>query len=163
MDSLTKVRRNCRILLAHAALAGMLASPVASQEPDSGASSVQAVASVCTAEPQAFPSVGPSACSAIGQPFQGPTSRRWVGAGIGAVVGVAATYFVLNSGGSTSLCDKSANQDATSTGVCVGLYVLGGLAGAGLGWITVGLVTSDSDQGGPTRSLRIGLQFDLEH
>lgn len=94
---------------------------------------------------------------------QTTTSRRWIGAGIGAAVGAVATYIVLNAGGSTSLCDKSANQDATSTGACVAFYALGGLVGAGLGFLTVSLVTSDNGEGAAARSLSVGLRFGIEH
>lgn len=63
-------------------------------------------------------------------------SRARTGAVLGALVGIAGTYLVLHHGGSTSLCDASANQDAMGRRECLGLTVLGGLAGAGLGaWI----------------------------
>lgn len=60
-------------------------------------------------------------------------SRVLAGAGIGFVVGAGVTYAVLHSGGSTSLCDRSANQDAMAPRECLGLTALGGLAGAGVG------------------------------
>jgi len=177
MDTLISVRFMCRVLFAQAALTGMLVSPVASQGPGTDASLVGDVPLLCNTGRQAYQCVLPPTCLATSQSFahgrfcgtvtdnvsQGRASRRRIAAGIGAVVGASATYFALNSGGSTSLCDKSANQDATSTGTCVGLYVLGGLAGAGVGLVTIGLVTSDADQDGDARSLRVGLQFNLGH
>lgn len=39
----------------------------------------------------------------------------------------------ISSGGSTSRCDRSANQDAMSPSECHGLTLLGGIVGAGLG------------------------------
>jgi hypothetical protein len=76
----------------------------------------------------------------------GRKSHRLAGAAIGFVVGAGATYLALNSGGSTSKCDRDANQDALSSGECLGLYALGGLAGAGLGAIVGGFIrTGGSD------------------
>jgi len=64
------------------------------------------------------------------------TSHARRGAVLGALVGGIATYLVLHHGGSTSLCDHSANQDAMGSRECWGLTVLGGLAGAGVGaWV----------------------------
>jgi len=61
---------------------------------------------------------------------------RWLGAAIGGVIGALSTYAVLNSGQpSTQTCNRAANQDAVETKYCVGLYVLGGVAGAGIGWV----------------------------
>ena len=58
------------------------------------------------------------------------------GAVLGAVAGGIATYLVIHQGGSTSLCDRSANQDAIGKRECVAITVAGGAAGAGLGaWI----------------------------
>jgi hypothetical protein len=58
------------------------------------------------------------------------------GAVLGALVGGIATYLVTHHGGSTSLCDRSANQDAMGQRECVALTVAGSAVGAGLGaWI----------------------------
>jgi hypothetical protein len=67
------------------------------------------------------------------QVSQGERSHERIGAVIGLVVGAGVTYLILERGGSTSLCDQSANQDAASSGECLGLTALGGAAGAGLG------------------------------
>lgn len=56
-----------------------------------------------------------------------------VPASVGAVIGLVGTYAWLHSGGSTSLCDRSRNQDAIDRRECLGLTLLGGAAGAGLG------------------------------
>ena len=65
---------------------------------------------------------------------EGSWARR--GAVLGAVAGALATYLVIHQGGSTSLCDRSANQDALGKRECVAITVAGGVAGAGLGaWI----------------------------
>ena len=64
--------------------------------------------------------------------------RSWArrGAVLGAVAGGIATYLVIHQGGSTSLCDRSANQDAMGKRECLAVTVAGGAAGAGLGaWI----------------------------
>jgi hypothetical protein len=74
---------------------------------------------------------------------RGRRSHWLVGAGVGFVAGAGATYLVLNSGGSTALCDRSANQDAISSGECLGLTAAGGLAGAGLGALVGMLFRSD--------------------
>jgi hypothetical protein len=60
-------------------------------------------------------------------------TRAREGAIVGFIVGAAATVVVTHSGGSTAPCDRSANQDALSSGECIGLAVAGGLVGAGLG------------------------------
>jgi hypothetical protein len=64
---------------------------------------------------------------------EGSRSHPILGAAVGFVLGAGTTYLVLNSGGSTSKCDRSANQDAMGSGACFGAYVLGGVIGAGLG------------------------------
>jgi len=60
-------------------------------------------------------------------------TRALEGAIIGFVVGAATTAIVTHAGGSTAPCDQSANQDAMSSGECLGLAAAGGLVGAGLG------------------------------
>jgi hypothetical protein len=60
-----------------------------------------------------------------------------VGAGIGLVVGAVVTHAFLYSGDSTSLCDRSANQDAINRRECNALVGAGGVLGAGVG-ATVG-------------------------
>jgi len=60
-------------------------------------------------------------------------TRALEGAIIGFVVGAATTAIVTHAGGSTAPCDQSANQDALSSGECLGLAAAGGLVGAGLG------------------------------
>jgi hypothetical protein len=63
----------------------------------------------------------------------GQRSHWLAGAAIGFVAGAGTTYLVLHSGGSTSLCDRSSNQDAMSSTECAALTVLGGIVGAGIG------------------------------
>jgi hypothetical protein len=66
--------------------------------------------------------------------LQSAGRSRWrEGALVGLIVGAAATYAVLHSGGSTSLCDRSANQDAIRAPECAGLVAAGGVVGAGIG------------------------------
>jgi hypothetical protein len=64
---------------------------------------------------------------------RGSRSHKLLGAGIGFVVGVGGAYQLFHSGGSTGMCNQSANQDAIDSRHCLGIYGLGGLAGAGLG------------------------------
>lgn len=64
---------------------------------------------------------------------QGTRSHVIAGAVVGAVAGLGATYIAVHQGGSTSLCDRDANQDALNAGECAGLIALGGGIGSGLG------------------------------
>lgn len=90
-------------------------------------------------------------------------SYRRLGAAVGGVVGVVSTYLALNAGGSTSLCDQSANQDATSSGLCFGLYALGGLVGAGVGSFIGGAISVERRSDFAAESLRVGLRIQLIH
>ncbi len=169
MDARTGARCCCLIFLLQAVLAGLFPSSAVSQAPGAVASPIQMPLVGWKTEPPkplvGPPSVGSAVPSAkfLGEVSQATPSQRRIGMAIGAVVGASATYFMLNSGGSTSLCDQSANQDAASTGACVGLYAIGGIAGAGLGFVTVGLVTRDNSRRELTRLLRIGVQLGLGH
>jgi hypothetical protein len=60
-------------------------------------------------------------------------TRALEGAIIGFVVGATVTVVATRSGGSTAPCNRSANQDALSSGECLALAAAGGLVGAGLG------------------------------
>ena len=80
---------------------------------------------------------------------QGQKSYRFLGAGVGAVLGAGVTYLILNSGGSTAPCNQSTNQDAMNSEECLGLYALGGLAGAGLGFSIGGMIHSERWQDVP--------------
>jgi len=88
---------------------------------------------------------------------RGRRSHSLAGAGVGFLVGVGAAFAVLYSGGSTSLCNQSANQDAMSSGECIGLTALGGLAGAGLGAVIGSRLRSERWQDVPIERLRLGL------
>jgi hypothetical protein len=88
---------------------------------------------------------------------QGRKSHALLGAGIGFVVGGGVAIAVLYTGGSTSLCDQSANQDAMNSGECIGLTALGGAAGAGLGAIIGGLIRTERWQNIPLERLRVSL------
>lgn len=86
----------------------------------------------------------------------GRSKSYWlIGALGGFVVGATATYFVLHSGGSTSKCDRDANQDALSRGECTGLVVLGGLVGAGAGALIGSRIRSDRLRFGSFRGLDV--------
>ena len=73
-------------------------------------------------------------------------THRLAGAVSGFVVGAGATYFVTRQGGSTSLCDRSRNQDALSSQECLGLVVLGGAVGAGIGALIGHAIKSEARQ-----------------
>jgi hypothetical protein len=73
--------------------------------------------------------------------LDGPDGK--VSAGAGAILGGAGTYLWLDSGGSTSKCDRSSNQDAMSAGECAGLVALGGLIGAGVGALVSRLLRTE--------------------
>jgi hypothetical protein len=84
-------------------------------------------------------------------------SHTMTGAGAGFLVGAGATFIVLNGGGSTSLCDRSANQDAIAASECIGLMALGGVAGAGLGALIGGAVRTERWQELPVGGLRVSV------
>jgi hypothetical protein len=84
-------------------------------------------------------------------------SQTIAGVGAGFLVGAGVTFIVLHGGGSTSLCDRSANQDAIASGECLGLAALGGLAGAGLGALIGGAVRTERWQELPVEGLRVSV------
>lgn len=88
----------------------------------------------------------------------GIRSYRLAGAGAGFLVGGGVAFALLHTGGSTSLCDRSANQDAIGSGECIGLAALGGLVGAGLGAIIGGFVRTERWQDVPLERLRVSLR-----
>lgn len=89
---------------------------------------------------------------------RGLRTHRLTGAGVGFLVGGGVAFALLNTGGSTSLCDRSANQDAMGSAECIGLAALGGAAGAGLGAIIGGFVRTERWQDVPLERLRISLR-----
>ena len=88
---------------------------------------------------------------------RGYRSHWLLGTGIGFVVGAGSTFLVLRHGGSTSLCNQSANQDALRSSECLGLVGLGGLAGAGLGALIGGRTRTERWQSVSHERLRISL------
>ena len=74
---------------------------------------------------------------------QGQQSHKLLGGLIGLVAGAGITYLIVNNGGSTSLCDQDANQDAMGTGECVGLVALGAAVGAGIGAFVGGQIRTE--------------------
>lgn len=61
------------------------------------------------------------------------TSQWKKGALVGAAVGTPLTFLVLHSGGSSSICNRSANQDAVQFHECLAMSLGGGVVFAGLG------------------------------
>lgn len=88
---------------------------------------------------------------------QGRRSHWPLGAGVGFVVGAGATYAVAQSGGSTSLCDRDANQDALNSGECLGLTFLGGVVGAGLGALVGSLIHTERWRDVPLQNFRLAI------
>jgi hypothetical protein len=88
---------------------------------------------------------------------RGYRAHRLAAAGAGFLLGAGVTFVVLNSGGSTSLCNQSENQDAMNSGECLGLAALGGLAGAGLGAIIGGWIRTERWEDVPLERLRVSL------
>lgn len=88
---------------------------------------------------------------------RGRKPHTLLGAGIGFLVGGGVAVAVLFTGGSSSPCDQSANQDAMNSGECIGLSALGGLAGAGLGAIVGGLIRTERWQRIPFDRVRVSL------
>ena len=78
-------------------------------------------------------------------------SYAWTGAAVGALVGAGATWVVLHQGGSTSLCDRDANQDAMNAGECAALTAGGALLGAGLGWLLGSRLRREGGDASPNR------------
>jgi hypothetical protein len=84
------------------------------------------------------------------------TRSRWVeGAVAGFVVGSAATWVWLHTGGSTSLCDRDRNQDAIRPGECLAIAAGGGVVGALIGGF-VGSRIRTSLARSPVDDLRFG-------
>ncbi|HEX6558326.1 MAG TPA: hypothetical protein VF021_02670 [Longimicrobiales bacterium] len=77
------------------------------------------------------------------------------GAAIGFAGGAAVTAVVLHSGGSTSLCDRSANQDAMSSSECLGLTFLGGVAGAAIGGFVGSRIHARTAADAPRQGFRL--------
>ncbi|HEX8703400.1 MAG TPA: hypothetical protein VF815_31480 [Myxococcaceae bacterium] len=83
--------------------------------------------------PDAVPPYLRSSTDDAGTSVQQGRSYWLTGALIGLAVGAGATYLLLQSGGSMSLCNQSRNQDALNGSECAGLTAVGGLVGAGAG------------------------------
>lgn len=78
------------------------------------------------------------------------------GALIGFGVGVTGSAIAVYQGGSTSLCDQSKNQDATSTGACLSIIGGSGLVLGGIGALIGSLIKKSFSE---ELSERIGLQI----
>ena len=88
---------------------------------------------------------------------QGERSHKLLGGVIGFVAGAGMAYWIVNSGGSTSLCDRDANQDAIGSGECVGAVFLGGAVGWGLGYIIGGRIHTERWTQIPIERLRVSV------
>jgi hypothetical protein len=91
---------------------------------------------------------------------QGARSYRLIGSLAGFAVGSGTTYIALNRGGSTSKCDRSANQDALSSRECFGLVALGGVVGAGVGLLLGGFIKSERWEDLALEQLRVSVLHD---
>ncbi len=88
----------------------------------------------------------------------GDRSYGRVGAAAGFLAGAIGTWVIVHRGGSTSLCDRSANQDAINTRECLGVAALGGLAGAGVGALIGGFIRTERWEAVPLERLRVSLR-----
>jgi hypothetical protein len=88
----------------------------------------------------------------------GSSSQWLLGATTGFVVGTAAAWVILHQGGSTSLCDRSANQDAIGGRECLGVSAAaGGIPLATIGALIGRRVRKDGDRPGETRTVHVSL------
>lgn len=83
-------------------------------------------------------------------------SYAWAGAAAGAVVGGGLTWVGLHTGGSTSLCDRDANQDAMSAGECAALTAAGALVGAAVGFLVGSRIGRDGGGAASLGRLHVG-------
>lgn len=86
------------------------------------------------------------------------------GALIGFGVGVTGSAIAVYQGGSTSLCDQSKNQDATSIGACLSIIGGSGLVMGGIGALIGSLIKkSFSEELGESIRLQIMEQLAFGH
>lgn len=88
---------------------------------------------------------------------QGERSHKLLGGVIGFVTGAGIAYLIVNSGGSTSLCDQDANQDAIGSTECVGVVFLGGALGWGIGYIIGSRIHTERWTRIPLQRLRVSV------
>ena len=88
---------------------------------------------------------------------RGVRSHWRAGAAAGFLGGAAATFALLNRGGSTNPCDASTNQVARGLGACVGVAALGGVAGSGLGALIGKAFQTENWRSVPTDRVRVSL------
>lgn len=91
----------------------------------------------------------------------GPRTHGRSGAIVGTVAGGIAAYHTFLTGGSTAICDRSANQDAASSGACLGILALGALAGAGLGGLAGGFIRTEGWDDLPIPETSLGVSRSL--
>jgi len=89
---------------------------------------------------------------------RGERSHWLAVAGAGFLVGAGGTFVLLNRGGSTNPCDRSANQDAIGPAAGAGLAALGGVAGAGAGAFTGRLFRTERWEVVPVERRRVTLR-----
>jgi len=77
------------------------------------------------------------------------------GAGVGFLVGVGAAVAFEAGSGSTAPCDQEQNQDAMSSGECLGIAAAGVALSTGLGALVGGLVRTERWQEVPVEGLRL--------
>jgi len=68
--------------------------------------------------------------------YQLKEKSHWlIGGLVGLGTGALSTAIAVNIGGSTALCNQSANQDAIGSLECAGVITAGGLVGGGIGML----------------------------
>lgn len=117
----TTVRRAAGVGFLVASMAAAAAAPVSAQNAAAG---LRAIDEASRPAPMA---------TDLAVRADGRASHVVAGGVAGFVIGAGATWIVLHRGGSTSLCDRAANQDAINARECAAITVLGGVAGAAIG------------------------------
>jgi hypothetical protein len=80
-----------------------------------------------------------------------------VGAAAGLVVGGGLTWIIIHHGGSTSLCDRSANQDAIRANECLAIAAGGAVVGAAVGYFIGSRIRRGRRAEAPFDALRLGV------
>jgi hypothetical protein len=84
-------------------------------------------------------------------------SYRVIGAAAGFVIGGGLTWIVIHQGDSTSLCDRSANQDAIRANECLAIAAGGAVVGAALGYFIGSRIRRERQGAAPFDALRVGV------
>lgn len=112
--------------------------------------------SITVAGASASTSVGLDAVRRL-EASAGSRGHARTGALVGLALGAGLGTALLHGGGSTSLCDRSQNQDALAPSECLGLTAGAAVVGAGLGALVGAMITSERWQDVPLARVRVAL------